>query len=86
MGLFPCGINGCKKSKLTRHTHMIGEMRNIADRALIEQYRIYAEMTGQPMSIPGGSAADMKHYMSSKVKENDKKAKKFREELRKKKK
>jgi hypothetical protein len=84
MGFLECDVKGCKKSKLRKHTHMLGELRGAADYALIEQYRWYAEMTGQPLSIPGGSSADMKRYMSSKVKENDKLAKQFRKNLKKK--
>lgn len=76
-----CGINGCKTSKLKRHTHMLGEMRGVATSQLIEQYRWYAEMTGQPLQIPGGSAEDMNRYMTSKVKKNSKLAKEFRKKL-----
>lgn len=79
-----CGIDGCKTSKLKRHTHTFGELRGVATDALIEQYRWYAQMTGQPMNIPGGSASDMKNYMTAKVKNNDKLAKKFRQNLKKK--
>jgi hypothetical protein len=85
MGLLPfkCGIDGCKKSKLQKHTHVIGEFRNYNDRALIESYRVWAQMRGEPMSIPGGSSDDMAHYMTSKMKMNRKEARKFRENLEK---
>lgn len=78
---FPCDVPGCNKSKLRKHTHFLGEMRNFGDQARIEQYRWYAEMTGQPMHIPGGSSEDMSHYMSNRVKQNSKIAKEFRKKV-----
>jgi hypothetical protein len=83
MGLLPfkCGIDGCKKSKLQKHTHYSGELRNYGDRALIESYRVWAEMRGESVSIPGGSASDMSHYMTSKMQMNLKEARNFRNRI-----
>jgi hypothetical protein len=81
MGILPfkCGIGGCKKSKLQRHDHVVGDLG--LSRETIEEYRVFAQMRKESMSIPGGSAADMAHYMTNQVKENSKEAKKFREKL-----
>jgi hypothetical protein len=81
MGILPfkCGIDGCKKSKLQKHTHTVGDLG--LSRSTIEQYRVFAQMRGEALSIPGGSADDMAHYMTNQVRENSKEAKKFREKL-----
>lgn len=83
MGFLPfkCGIDGCKKSKLQKHVHVDGELRNFSDRALIESYRVWAQMRGESIQIPGGSADDMSHYMTSKMKMNKRDARRFREEI-----
>lgn len=83
MTIFPwkCGIDGCKKSKLQKHVHTSGELRNFSDRELIESYRIWAQMRGEPFSMPGGSKDDMSHYMTSKMKMNLREARKFRKDL-----
>ena len=83
MGILPfkCGIDGCKKSKLQKHTHQFGEMRNFGDRQLIEQYRIFAEMRGESVQIPGGSSQDMQQYMRTRVKEGSKQAAEFRKQV-----
>jgi hypothetical protein len=83
MGLMPfkCGIDGCKKSKLQKHTHTSGDFRNYGDRALIESYRVFAQMRGESVQIPGGSADDMAHYMTSKMKMNKRQARNFRKNL-----
>lgn len=83
MGLLPfkCGVDGCKKSKLQRHTHFIGELRGAADNNVVEAYRVFAQMRGEPMSIPGGMPEDMNRYMTQKMKINKREAKKFRKQL-----
>lgn len=84
MGMFRCAVEGCKKTKFQKHTHTLGSLsRSEADRRLIEDYRIHAEMTGMPANIPGGSASDMNHYMTQRLKEGSKQAKNFRKNLKK---
>ena len=81
-----CGIDGCKKGKLRPHTHVIGDIsRSGADRQLIAKYAEFAKMRGESVAIPGGSADDMNMFMKKRLKDGEKEAKKFREELRKKK-
>jgi hypothetical protein len=81
MGILPfkCGFGGCKKSKLQRHTHVVGDLG--LSRETIEQYRIFAQSRNEAFTIPGGSGDEMAHYMTSQVKQNSKEAKKFREQL-----
>ncbi len=76
-----CGIDGCTTSKLKRHTHTYGDLRNFGDRALIEQYRVFAQMRGEPIAIPGGSADDMSHYLRNQVKQGNKEAAEFRKRI-----
>lgn len=80
MTVFPwkCGINGCTKSKMKKHVHFEGELRNFGDRELVESYRVWAQMRGESIQIPGGSADDMAHYMTKKMRMNRKQAIEFR--------
>lgn len=95
---FPCGIDGCKKSKLRKHTHFLGDLsRSGADQALIAQLNEFARMRGESVQIPGGTVQDMNMFLKNRVtqekkakakadKENLKKAKEFRDKLAKEKK
>lgn len=77
-----CGINGCKKGKLRPHTHFIGAGGiSGVDRNLVARYREYAEMRGEPCSVPGGDANDMKVYMTDRLKDGAKEAKEFRKRI-----
>ena len=81
-----CGINGCKKGKLRPHTHIMGDIsRSGADKNLIARYAEFAQMRGESVSIPGGSVDDMNMFMRKRLKDGEREAKKFRQELRKKK-
>lgn len=81
--MFKCGINGCKKSKLRKHTHTFGELRGEVDMKILEDYRVYCQMRGEPFSVPGGMPTDMNQYMSKRLKDGAKEAKNFRKGLKK---
>jgi hypothetical protein len=85
MGLLPfkCGINGCKKSKLQKHVHTSGDLsRSELDRRLVADYVAFAQMRGEPISIPGGSKDDMNMFMKKRLSDGAKQAKKFRRGLK----
>lgn len=83
MAMFPCDFPGCDKSRLKKHTHFIGDMgkssREIAD------YVAFAQMRGESVQIPGGSADDMAIFMTARVtkgrKLNAKEAEAYRKKL-----
>lgn len=74
-----CGINGCKKLKVQPHVHTSGGMG--ADPEVVETYRIWAQMRGESLSIPGGDGTEANNYMVNRMKIKAKDAKKFREQL-----
>lgn len=80
-----CGINGCKTSKLKRHTHTFGDLsRSQADQRYIQDLEAFARMRGESVSqytIPGGSIDDINNNLRAKVKQETKKAKEFRKRV-----
>ena len=80
---FPCAVPGCKKSKLNKHTHFIGDIsRTGADTRMIADMIAFAQMRGEPVpQIPGGSKDDMNLFLKGQVKQGNKEAKEFRKRV-----
>ncbi len=81
---FPCDMPGCKKSKLRKHTHFIGDIsRSGADRDLIARYAEMEKITGKKVPIPGGDVSDFNMFMAKRLKDGAKEAARFRKNLKK---
>jgi multidrug efflux pump subunit AcrB len=76
-----CDICG----KIRKHTHILGDLsRTQAEQRYIQDAIAFAQMRGESVSqytIAGGSMSDINNTLRAKVKEEDKKAKEFRQKV-----